>query len=82
MPAARPAAPGGGISDARVRELHAELLAARRNLKQGDGVSLDSLARTLRDAEQKLRTQHQGGTIDFQVSIRDGKPVVKPVIRK
>lgn len=87
QPATRPlpvtAAPlGSGIPDARIRELHAELVAARRTLQQGDGVSVDSLARTLRDAEQKLRAQHPDRVIDFQVIVRGGKPVVKPILRK
>lgn len=71
-----------GISDERVRQLHAELVETRRKLQQTDQVSLDSLAKTLRDTEQRLKTQHQGRSVDFQVVVRDGKPVVKPVVRK
>jgi hypothetical protein len=84
--AARPAAaaPRGdaGLSDDRVKALHAELVAARRNLNQGDAVSVDSLAKSLRDAEKKLRAQHQGKNVDFQVVVKDGKPIVKPIVRK
>ncbi|HVU01010.1 MAG TPA: MXAN_5187 C-terminal domain-containing protein [Polyangiaceae bacterium] len=79
-----PAAPknDAGLSDARVRALHAELVAAKKTLNQGDAVSVDSLARSLRDAEKKLRAQHQGKAVDFQVVVKDGKPIVKPIVRR
>jgi hypothetical protein len=81
--AARPAPNGeASLSDERVRALHAELVAAKRNLKQGDAVSVDSLARTLRETEKKLRAQHQGRNVDFQIVVKDGKPIVKPIVRK
>jgi glutamate mutase epsilon subunit len=51
-------------------------------LNQGDAVSLDALARTLRETERKLRAQHQGRSVDFQIVVKDGKAVVKPVVRK
>lgn len=85
---ARPpaAAPGAAsptlLSEDRVRTLHAELVAARRQLNQGDNVSMDSLAKSLRETEKKLRAQHAGRSVDFQIVVKDGKPVVKPVVRK
>jgi len=36
----------------------------------------------LRETESKLRAQHQGRSVDFTVVLKDGKPVVKPVVRK
>lgn len=82
--AAVPAPPGPqeGLSDDRVRQLHGELLAARRKLQQSEAVTLDSLAKTLRDTERKLRAEHGARAIDFQITVRDGKPVVKPIVRK
>lgn len=71
-----------GLSDERVRQLHAELSAARKQLNQNASLSVDSLAKTLRDTETKLRSQHGGKSVDFQVVIKDGKPIVKPVVRR
>jgi len=65
-----------------VRQLHAELSAARKQLNQNPSVSVDSLAKTLRETETKLRSQHGGKSVDFQVVIKDGKPIVKPVVRR
>jgi hypothetical protein len=88
-PAPRPAAStaprpasGGSLSDERVRQLHEELNAARKQLNQSSNLSIDSLAKSLRDTETKLRTQHGGRSVDFQVVIKDGKPIVKPVVRR
>jgi hypothetical protein len=81
-PAPNAASPtSSGLSDERVRQLHAELSAARKQLNQ-QAVSVDSLAKTLRDTETKLRSQHGGKSVDFQVVIKDGKPIVKPVVRR
>jgi hypothetical protein len=79
---AAPPARAQGLTDERLRELHAELVATRRKLNQADNVSLDSLAKTLRDTEAKLRAQHGAKTVEFQVTVKDGKPVVKPLVRK
>ena len=83
-PSARRAAPANetGVSDARVRELHAELVATRKRLNQNASVSVDGLAKTLRETENKLIGQHKGRAVDFQVVVKDGQAVVKPVVRK
>jgi len=70
------------LSDDRLRQLHGELLATKQKLNQGNTVSLDALSKTLRETERKLREQHQGRSVDFHVVVKDGKPVVKPVVRK
>ncbi len=80
-----PAASAGSaamLSDDRLRQLHGELLATKQKLNQGNTVSLDALSKTLRETERKLREQHQGRSVDFHVVVKDGKPVVKPVVRK
>jgi hypothetical protein len=41
-------------------------------------MSLDKLAQNLRATEQKLREQHRGRRIDFDIVLKDGKPVIKP----
>ena len=39
-------------------------------LKQADNVSMDSLAKSLRDTETKLLAQHQGRSVDFHVVVK------------
>lgn len=75
-----PAHAGGGADDARLRELHARLSQAKQQTKEAN-VSFDGLAKSIRATEAKLREQHKGRKIDFDVVIKDGKAVVKPIVR-
>jgi hypothetical protein len=81
-PAAAAAPPSTGLSDERVRQLHADLASARQKLNVTSTISVDSLAKSLRETEAKLRAQHGGRAVDFQVVIKDGKPIVKPLVRR
>jgi len=42
---------------------------------------MDSLAKSLRDSSEKLRQKHPGKTVDFDVQVKDGKTVLKPIVR-
>jgi hypothetical protein len=45
-------------------------------------VSYEGLAKSLRAVEAKLRAQHGANRrVDFEVVVKDGKPVVKPIVR-
>jgi hypothetical protein len=79
-PKAAPAPPTP-VSDERIRELHGRLLDAKRQVKDEGKVSVDGLAKSLRAAESRLRQQHGNRRIDFDVVIKDGKAVVKPILR-
>jgi hypothetical protein len=82
-PAPRAASSAGqALSDDRLKQLHHELTETKKKLNAPNNVSLDSLARSLRDTEQKLRAEHGGRAVDFQVVVKDGKAVVKPIVRK
>jgi hypothetical protein len=76
---ARPAS-GEGF-DARVRELHEKLNELKRQNREGSQVSLEGLAKSLRDTEAKLREKHGSRRIDFEVVLKDGRAVVKPIVR-
>jgi hypothetical protein len=56
-------------------------VAAKQRLNQRASVSVDSLAKSLRDTAVKL-SQAKGGRVDFRVVVKDGQAVVKPVLRK
>jgi hypothetical protein len=81
-PAAKPAAaPAGTVTDDRVRELHARLVEAKRQTQDAAAVSMEGLARSMKATEAKLREQHKNRKIDFDVVIKDGKAVLKPIVR-
>jgi glutamate mutase epsilon subunit len=69
------------LTDARVRELHARLIEAKRETQDAGAVSLEGLARSLKATEAKLREQHKNRKIDFDVVIKDGKAILKPTVR-
>jgi hypothetical protein len=89
-PAAAPAAPApkpapaatasAAVDDARMRDLHARLQQAKQQTNEAN-VSYEGLAKSVRATEAKLREQHKNRKIDFDVVIKDGKAVVKPIVR-
>jgi hypothetical protein len=80
-PAATKPAVSAALSDDRVRELHARLVEAKRQTQDGAAVSVEGLAKSLKATEAKLREQHKNRKIDFDVVIKDGKAVLKPIVR-
>jgi hypothetical protein len=71
----------GALSEQRVQELHARLVAAKRQTQDSSAISIDGLGRSLRAAENKLRAQHGNRQIDFDVVIKNGKAVVRPILK-
>jgi hypothetical protein len=74
-------AAAGTITDDRVRELHARLVEAKRQTQDAAAVSIEGLAKSMKATEAKLREQHKNRRIDFDVVIKDGKAVLKPIVR-
>jgi hypothetical protein len=69
------------VTDDRVRELHARLVEAKRQTQDAAAVSIEGLAKSMKATEAKLREQHKNRKIDFDVVIKDGKAVLKPIVR-
>jgi len=87
-PAARPAAApaphasavAGGGGD--FRQVYAKYVEARRNNGESTaGLTYESLAKNLRDTTEKLKTKSGGKPIDFDVVVKDGKTILKPVVK-
>ena len=79
-PAPAPTANAVSVDDARLRDLHTRLQQAKLQTKEAN-VSYEGLAKSIRATEAKLREQHKNRKIDFDVVIKDGKAVVKPIVR-
>jgi hypothetical protein len=76
--AAAPAAPAGDD----YRQVYAKYVdAKRKNGESTAGLTYESLAKNLRDTTEKLRTKSGGKPIDFDVVVKDGKTILKPVVR-
>lgn len=79
-----PAAPAprtGAVDAERLNQLHQQLLAAKRQTNDTTPITLDGLGRKLEATAAKLRAEHGNRQIDFDVVIRDGRPVIKPRVR-
>lgn len=80
-PAPAPVTPRTAITDTRIQELHERLIQAKRETNDSAQISVAGLAKSIRAAESKLRERHGNRKIDFDVVIKDGRAVVKPIIR-
>ena len=80
----RPAAAlstAGELPDERVRQLYAQYVETKRQQKESTAaITYEGVARSLRDSSAKLRDKH-GKSVDFEVSVKDGKTVLKPVLK-
>ena len=77
-PAARPA---GDIPDERVRQLYAQYVETKRQQRESTAaITFEAVAKSLRDSSAKLREKH-GKNVDFEVSVKDGKTILKPVLK-
>ncbi|HLV20728.1 MAG TPA: MXAN_5187 C-terminal domain-containing protein, partial [Polyangiaceae bacterium] len=74
--ATRPDAP-----EDRVRKVHERFVAARQQTRESPNVSVATLERSMREAEARLRQKHGNRRIDFDVVIKNGKAVLKPIVR-
>lgn len=81
--AAREASGGGdGLSEARIRQIYGEYVAAKRSVKESTaGVTFDTLSKQLRQQAEKLEASHPGRKVDYNVVMKNGKPTLKPVLR-
>ena len=70
------------LSDERVRQLYSKYVETRRSLKESTAaITMDSMAKSLRDSSEKLRQKHGGRNVDFEVQVKDGKTVLKPIVK-
>jgi len=83
-PAARaPAAvTDGALPDQRLRQIYAKYVEAKRSANESTaGVTYEKLAETLRAQASRLKASHPARSIDYDVIIKDGKTLLKPVLR-
>lgn len=84
-PAARPQAPpaaDGALPDQRMRQIYAKYVEAKRSANESTaGVTYEKLAATLRAQADRLKVAHPAKSVDYDVVIKDGKALLKPVLR-
>jgi hypothetical protein len=89
-PAPRPAPPPpprpdrapGDLSDERVRQLYTQFVDTKRKQQESTAaVTFDGLAKTLRESTAKLKEKHSGKSVDFEVTVKDGKTILRPIVK-
>jgi len=88
-PPAQPPSPPGppsppksdDLPEERVRELYARYVDSKRRQNESTAaITYQAVAKTLRDSSTKLQQKH-GKKVDFEVTVKDGKTILKPVLK-
>lgn len=78
----RPSVNGGDLTDDRLRQIYSQYVQSLRAQKESTAaVTYDAVAKTLRESSQKLKEKH-GKSVDFEVTIKDGKTILRPVVKR
>lgn len=81
-PAPTPSSSADGLSDERVRQLYREYVSAKRQCNEStSSITEQSLAKSLRGSAAQLAKKHKGKRVDYEVVIKDGRAVLKPVVK-
>jgi hypothetical protein len=73
--------PSQDLPDARLRQIYAEYIDARRRRNEStETLTYQHVAKSLRESGDKLRQKH-GKPVDFEVAVKDGKTVLRPVLK-
>lgn len=77
----RPAATSSELPDFRLREIYADLVDAKRKRNESTaGLTYQAVAKNLRESGDRLRQKH-GKPVDFEVAVKDGKTILRPVLK-
>ena len=64
-----------------MKQLYAQLVEAKRRQNESTAaITYQAVAKSLRESSAKLREKH-GKRVDFEVAIKDGKAILKPVLK-
>ena len=72
--------PAPTAEDAQLRTLHQRFVEARRMTGESTDVQYESIARQARETLPRLALKYQGAEVRLDVSIKDGKAVLKPIV--
>jgi hypothetical protein len=65
-----------------MRALYEQYVEARRRQNESTAaLTYETVAKTLRDSQAKLRAKHAGRNVDFEVAVKEGKTVLRPIVK-
>jgi len=69
------------LPEARVRQIYSQYVEAKRRGNESTAaITYEAVAKSLRESSAKLR-EKTGKAVDFEVATKDGKAILKPVIK-
>jgi hypothetical protein len=71
-----------GLGESRVRQIYNDLIEAKRKANESTAsITFDKLNDSLKKQVDKLKKEHTDRRIDFTVVTKDGKAMIKPIIK-
>ena len=65
-----------------MRALYEQYVEARRRQNEPTAaVTYEAVVKTLRDSQAMLREKHVGRSVDFEVAVKEGKTVLRPIVK-
>ncbi len=81
IPPPRPPPDPSDLSEKRLRQIYVEYVDAKRRQNESTAaITYQAVAKSLRESGDKLRQKH-GKPVDFEVMVKDGKTILKPVLK-
>jgi hypothetical protein len=72
----------GDLSDERFGHLYSKYVETRRAQNEPThAITRDALAKQLAESTERLRQKSGGKPIDFEVVVKEGRTVLKPVVK-
>jgi hypothetical protein len=76
------ATPVGDMSSDRFGQVFSKYVETRRaHNEPTHAITRDALAKQLAESTQRLKQKHGGKPIDFEVVVKDGKTILRPVVK-
>ena len=70
------------LSEERVRQIYSQYVDAKRARQESTAsLTYENLAKSLRESSDKLRQKHTGKTVDFEVTVKDGRTILRPIVK-
>lgn len=70
------------LSEERMRQIYSDLVETKRKQKESTAaVTYEAMVKTLKESSQKLKEKHTGRSVDFEVTVKDGKTILRPVVK-
>jgi hypothetical protein len=70
------------LSPIRMRQIYGAFVEAKRRANESTAsVTYEKIASNLESVAKELRAKHKARSVDFEVVMKNGKPVLKPVVK-